>query len=400
MKKMAAALMAALSFNPAVAEQAPSPKQPVKSILLGPDGENAIPFGSFRAQDHVHAIAGPHRGGAYVGFSRTMTATGSGVFGPANADVSILFSARKQNYLTSKIEGEVLTQYLINEQGRKGDAATLLASTSKVKTGTSGDTGGALGYEFRAAFVDSSGAVLSSVHSYGPYMAPTNDMSGGAGYGSYVESFDGTNFSAFTAGAYLNSNPSTGWRNVLVATADRTSANTYFRVRGSKGLEGTQKPGDIVIGSSQPKTIRNNSGVLQIRNAADSATLLEVSEAGAFGLPSDPPWATYSPSVTCGAGTIGKVKTSGAFKGFGTTVHVRVEASIEELGSCSERITISLPAPAKAPQTFAGSSMASKKMLQGLTEPNSTQLQILDYSGAFPVGTTDKIILNGTFETL
>jgi hypothetical protein len=396
MKKIIAALTAAISVNSASAQEATSKN----SILLGPDGQNAISFGNYRAQSQIDTFGNPNRVGAYVGFSRTITAPGSGVFGPANADVSTLFSARKQNFLTSKIEGEVLTQYLLNEQGRKGDAASLLASTSKVKTGSQEDTGGALGYEFRAAFVDPSGTVVNSVHSYGPYMAPTNDMSGGTGYGSYVESFNGTNFSAFTAGAYLSSDPLTGWRNVVVATTDRMSRNIYFRVRGSKALEGAEKPGDVVIGSVAPKTIRNNGGAFQIRNAADSATLLEISEAGALGLPADPSWETYSPNIFCGQGVIERAKSSGAYKALGKTVHVRIEASIEDLGSCSTRISISLPAPARASQVFAGTSIMSKKMLQGLTEPSSAQLQVLDYSGQFPLQKKDSIILNGTFESM
>ncbi|NVD39785.1 hypothetical protein HT585_13025 [Ensifer sp. HO-A22] len=398
MKKIAITVVFAFVFNSAMAQEVPPLR--AKGALIGPDGRNAISFGSFRAREHRDTISGPRGGGAYVGFAKTMTAPGSHLFGPANADVTTLFSVRKEHYLTSNIEGEVLTQFLVNEQGRKGDAATVLASTSKVKTGTSEDTGGALGYEFRAAFVDPSGSVLNAVHSYGPYMAPTTDMSGGGGYGSYVESFDGTNFAAFTAGAYLQSDASTGWKNAFLATADRTTGNAYFRVRGTAALERGQQPGDVVIGSSAPKTIRNNGGVLQIRNADDSATLLEISEAGALGLPSDPAWASYTPLITCGTGMIGKADTIGAFKGFGKTIHVRLQVRIDDLASCSGQISVSLPAAAKAAQVFAGSSFVSRKMLQGLAEANSTNLQILDYAGAFPIGSKDEIIVNGTFEAL
>lgn len=367
-------------------------------VLMGPDGLNIIPFGSYRGLSYLHSSPGSHPANGLSGFTSAVTADGSGTFGPSAADVAGIFSTTKNNYLSSSVEGEMLGIYGIVNQGQKGDASVLLGATTKTRAGA-GDTGGALGYELRAAAVDPSSNILNAVHSYSPYIAPVSDMGGGGGYGSYVESFNGTNFSAFQAGSYLPADAATGWKNIITATTDRTAANIFFRVRGSK-VTGVEQPGDIVTGTStNKKTIRNNLGFLQVRNSADSATLLEVSDAGAVDFPSDPAWATYTPTLACGSGTLTSASASGRFKGLGKTVHVRIAVTITTLGTCASSLNVSLPATVVASNIFYGRSSVTPRMLMGSSGGvGSSTVFVTDYNNGFPFASGDTVIINGTYE--
>jgi len=311
------------------------------------------------------------------------------------------YSAMKDNYLSSTVEGEFLGLYSIATQGRKGDTASLLGVGTKVKSGTADDTGGALGYELRAAMVDPSGGVLNAIHSYAPYLPPTVDMSGGGGYGSYVESFNGVNYTAFQAGGYLPADAATGWKNVLSATTDRTSANTFFNIRGTKGLAGSQQPGDITIGNGvNALTIRNNLGILQLRNDTDTASLMEINKTGAFNFPQDPAWTSYTPTVTCGTGAPTAASATGRFKGIGKSIFVRIAITLTTIGTCGSSVNATLPANVAVGTVLFGRGGAAPKMLMASTGGTGTaNLFITDYNNAFVGASGDVLIINGTYES-
>lgn len=366
--------------------------------LLGPDGLNIIPFGTYRGLTYLHSAPGSHSGNGLAGFTSAVTGDGSTVFGPSAADVAGLFSATKNNHLSSAIEGEMLSLYGIANQGQKGDAAVLLGATTKVRAGA-GDTGGALGYELRAATVDPANTIINAVHTYAPYMAPTSDMSGGGGYGTYVESFNGTNYTAFQAGNYLPADAATGWKNILSATTDRTSANTFFNVRGTKGLTGSQQPGDITIGTGvNALTLRNNLGILQVRNDTDTASLMEINKTGAFGIPQDPAWASYTPTITCGTGTPTATSATGHFKGIGKITLVRLAITITTAGTCGSSVNATLPANVQFGQVLFGRGGASPKMLMASTSGTGTaNIFITDYNNGFVGASGDVLIINGSY---
>jgi len=62
---------------------------------------------------------------------------------------------------------------------------------------------------------------------------------------------------------------------------------------------------------------------------------------------SNPPgqgaWTTYTPTATCGAGTITTDTVAGRFKIIGKTIFVQINLSISTLGTCTGNVTFNFP---------------------------------------------------------
>lgn len=250
------------------------------STSFGPDGLGWIRYGATTAPNYNHYRNTANHQYILAATAAMIDSPGSGFFGPAYAESGILTSAQKDNYLTSSVEGEIDTINCIATQNKKGDVACLLANVTKVRSG-SGDTGGALGAEFGTYMRNPSGTILNEVHNIPALVESAAGVSGGSGYGSWNESWVGTNFAGVYVGAYKPSDPATGWIYAFAAANDRTNSNWYFRVIGDKFF-GTNRPGDIIQGyQATQKILRNDSGTFQIRDTADSASLFSVTNSGA-----------------------------------------------------------------------------------------------------------------------
>ena len=65
-------------------------------------------------------------------------------------------------------------------------------------------------------------------------------------------------------------------------------------------------------------------------------------------------WASYTPTLSCGAGTLTTSSATGAYKQIGKTVFVRFTATITTNGTCATSLNVSLPAaPPAIEQTMA-----------------------------------------------
>jgi hypothetical protein len=367
--------------------------------VLGLDGIDIIPLGGYRGTTFLSSTMPTHPTYALVGFASAINALGSGAFGPATPDVAGLFSTTKTNYLSSAVEGELDTVFALAHQGRRGDVATFLGSAVKVKTGTTVDTGSALGSELRAAWVDSSGTTLNDIHTLSPLMESSNGVSGGSGYGTYTESFHGTNYAGFYAGATPSVDPTTGFRYAFIAASDRSTAGQYFRITGNR-VSGLSQPGDIVQGVPETsKTIRNSNGTLQVRNTADNATLLSITDAGVVTMPSDPAWTSYTPTLGCGSGTLKSASAIGKYKSFGKTADIRITITITTIGTCATSLNASLPHFMSGQSVLPGRDNNSGKMLQGSTGgAGSGTVFITDFANSFPFTSADTVVVNGTYE--
>lgn len=257
-------------------------------VGIGPPANLGWPYAATGAYNYNHVtVPGSHVGALYFNTVFAVNTPGSTSFGPTSADGAIGASVLKDNYLTSIVEGELDVIYTAVYQGRKGDAGLFLGGAVKVKSGTGADTGGVLGFEISAQWVNPSGTILNDVHSIAPFLEGASGVSGGIGYGFYTESFTATNYAGVYVGNNLANDPNAKWTYAFVAANARTLAGQYFRVVGD-AVTGAGVAGDIIMGvNGATKTIRNLAGVLQVRNAADNATLFQISDTGAVGVASE-----------------------------------------------------------------------------------------------------------------
>jgi len=222
----------AICGNPAAGQDIPLPALPnaLGIVAYLPSGMFIpnVPFGGDWLSYYTPVSFvdnAPHAGNAKTAFSASTYAVGSTADGPANANYGAFIVAQKQNYLTSAILGEIDGIYVVANQGKLGDTAAILAGTRK----TNGGTGAAIGAEIAADLVDSSGVVQQANHQHIGLMSV--DSSEYVGYNT--EAWVGNLTSAFRADTYTGVGASPAWSNVLVARANRTDANIYFKIDGA-----------------------------------------------------------------------------------------------------------------------------------------------------------------------
>jgi hypothetical protein len=255
------------------------------STNLGPSGLGWGPYDGNSTNNYFrYAPPGPHSGIIESAVAIINNTPGSGTFGPASADVALSVYGMKNNYLTNLTTGEIDTVECAAYQGAAGDTGCYIADAVKVR-GSGSDSGGVLGSEFHATWVNTSGTPTWLTVSLEGFGEGAGGVSNGLGYGSYQEQRLGPAYSANhvdTLNQFSGAAGTYGWKYAIDATHDRTLADTYFAVRGDI-VTGNQVPGDIIQGISGDQTIvrTDSSGIWHLRNTGDTADLISVAQAGA-----------------------------------------------------------------------------------------------------------------------
>ncbi|MDE4910369.1 hypothetical protein PQI07_06590 [Methylobacterium sp. 092160098-2] len=179
-----------------------------------------IPFGNTDAKHYVYSHRDDNQPSLLGTAASVRNTPGSGTFGPGAADFAHFFSATKDGWSTSigssAGEGEIDTIYVINRQGKKGDAAGVLVDVAKRRDLLSqqgaDENGGLLGYELGAALYNAGGQPYHEVHNYGAFIEGPGGISQGAGYGNLSTSFRGRQFAAFGASVLPGAAPNAGFQ--------------------------------------------------------------------------------------------------------------------------------------------------------------------------------------------
>lgn len=175
----------------------------------------------------------------------------TGTAGQPYADYAAQFSTTKKDYLTSTQVGEIGNVQLTAWQNNKDDVSGLEASIYKVRGGT-GDYGGVLALgDLVASWLNPAGNPTWEVHTLLSFGEDAAGPTSGAGYGVWTEPWIGVPYTAFMASTFNghSGSPGTyGWRNVLVAWHDRSTANAYFKIAGDLPSSGSLSPGDMTQG--------------------------------------------------------------------------------------------------------------------------------------------------------
>lgn len=118
-------------------------------------------------------------------------------------------------------------------------------------------------------------------------------------------------------------------------------------------------------------------------------------------LDDDGPWTAYTPTITCGSGTITTLgAVSGRYKRFRRTVVVSMSISITAIGSCAGSVNASLPYTAVSTVVLPGrDGIVGGAMLQGLIGATNT-VNWLKYDNTFAFANNSLILGGGAYESV
>lgn len=140
--------------------------------------------------------------------------------------------------------------------------------------------------------------------------------------------------------------------------------------------------------------------------AIAAALVLALPARAAFMPPPVPQGAytAYTPTVTCGSGTLTTVSATGGYQVTGKRIDWQVSVKITTNGSCASNLYVSLPVglPVSTVRTFvlAGrEDQSTGKMLQGVFVSSSSSVKVLGYDNGYPGGDSTTLHLSGAYET-
>lgn len=110
-------------------------------------------------------------------------------------------------------------------------------------------------------------------------------------------------------------------------------------------------------------------------------------------------WTSFTPTITCGTGTVTSVTPTGAWRAIGKTVFFRMRITIVTNGSCAATVIASLPINTIDVVTITGRENAlTGKQVQGYGGPAVVNLSL--YDNLYPGGTGADIYISGTYESI
>jgi hypothetical protein len=111
-------------------------------------------------------------------------------------------------------------------------------------------------------------------------------------------------------------------------------------------------------------------------------------------------WATYTPTISTGTGSLTTATTAGRFKQIGKTVFFQATVTITTNGTGASNIQLGLPTAAAAfkyPVSGYESGVTGKQ-LSGIINPSSSMVVVNFYDGMYPGGNGSAPVINGIYE--
>lgn len=237
---------------------------------IGPPATDPLTeFASHAAKTSITSTdPGNHSGASLGTMAIGRNVVGSGTFGTASKDYALLVECKKDDYLTSSVDGEIDTLLVNARQGRKGDVGGVIIDLSKVRTGAGDDSGGGTPMEIRSEITNAAGTTTLALHAIPAFTESSAGLSAGGGYGHWVEARKGAWYSGYhvgTAGAsdgsaYEGANSFT-W--AYSAASSRSASDVFYGIEWGTGNIYMGKPANRRIISYDATTSQ-----LQIRDEA------------------------------------------------------------------------------------------------------------------------------------
>lgn len=208
------------------------------------------------------------------------------------------------------------------------------------------DTGGSSVYLY-----DFANTLVGSLTSTNNNWGNTTHIFSGRGYGSVYGTFGATGWN---------------WTNVAAPATPAAGTNAVYTDSTSKRLCNKDDAGVVSCGAS----------------------------AGS--------WTAYTPTLTCGSGTLTTASATGAFKQDGKTVTFRAVANITTNGTCAGRLDLTLPVAASAglgTQPLSGFSDTTGAVLSAaIVSSSPTKVSIFSATATYPGGSATSSVAGGTYE--
>lgn len=112
------------------------------------------------------------------------------------------------------------------------------------------------------------------------------------------------------------------------------------------------------------------------------------------------PWATYTPTFSCGAGAVTSATPTGRYKNLGNkTLAVNLGLTITTNGTCASFETLTLPAPAAVGSGAGGRDIITSFALSGQVPATSTLFTFVKYDGTYAGINGSQQFFNFVYET-
>lgn len=168
--------------------------------------------------------------------------------------------------------------------------------------------------------------------------------------------------------------------------------------------------GYLGLGTTSPQTrldVAGNTtlrGTLAVTGAVSAqslalATPLPVSSGGTGD--GGGAWATYTPAIVCGSGTLSSASATGRYKKIGKTVFITITVSISSNGNCSNFVSATLPsASGPASNIISGAERGvSGKLLQGVISAGANRAEVFAYDNSYPGADGASLTITGVYES-
>lgn len=189
-------------------------------------------------------------------------------------------------------------------------------------------------------------------------------------------------------------------------------SNTTFTGSGVAGTTGTRAilAGDSYVNYTGATSVNsifpgNVNATIQdwasTNHAGDTRTVAIPVASGGTG-DTGTSWTAYTPTVTCGTGTITTLGTvKGRYKTLGKTVFFEADVTITTVGTCAAAVNIGLPFAAAAFQYVVVGIDAglTEKQLQGNINASASVANTRFYDSTTPAASGAELVLDGTYET-
>lgn len=243
-----------------------------------------IPFGNTAVKTFLYSHR-THPQASLLGTAAIIRETkGSGTFGPGANDFGLLISNRKDDWPTSKVDGEVNGLIVIGRQGQKGDSNNIVLESYKRRNNLTklepDESGGGGLLEGRVGLVDAKGRVFHRMHAIIGFGESPGGVSGGRGYGTYMETRGGTWFSAYHASSMSEPDDSNlpseqnGWMWYFTGSKNRNPGSLNYGV-DSEGRVHSGAPLARMSFGFDAKV-----GAMTLRNETANTTTAQFSKSG------------------------------------------------------------------------------------------------------------------------